>query len=227
MSLDEAKRKLEQQLKLEMEAKKKRSKQTKAKSKKTSQRALSLESKIGDIDVAISKQILDLLLEKIWTLDNSNNDELDISIKKIYQTEIGQHPLLIDSQKLFNSVREQAFFKLNSGKLLPYNEFRQTWQNYCGEGKMFSLSGRKEFVKFLTNKYKLNWVDQNGYLLKEGTFQILYRLEREPKAIERIAQEISYNYGSLIDEKRLDNYLFQFRKAITKLIKEELLSFKN
>ncbi|UYP47254.1 hypothetical protein NEF87_003539 [Candidatus Lokiarchaeum ossiferum] len=226
MSLDEAKRKLEQ-LKLEMEEKKKKGNKTKAKPKKTKSKSSSLESKIGEMDVAISKQILDLLLDKIWTLDNIENEALDKDIKEIYQNEIGQHPLLVDSQKLFSLVRDQSFFKLRSGKLLSYNEFRQTWQNYCGAGKMYILSGRKEFVKFLTNKYKMNWVDQNGQLLKEGTFQLLYRLEREPKAVERIAQEISYNYNLLIDDKRLDNYLFQFRKAITKLIKKELLAFKS
>ena len=91
---------------------------------------------------------------------------------------------------------------------------------------MYILSGRKEFVKFLTNKYKMNWVSKDGNLLKEGTFQMLYRMEREPKAIERIAQEISYNYKNLIDQGHLRSYLYQFRKSITKLIKDQLLTFE-
>ena len=221
MSLDEAKRRLEI-LKQEMEKKKKQ----KTKSKKTSKKATSLDSKIGDLEVSISKQMLDMLFKKIWSLDTNQNIELDAQMMEIYQQEIGQHPLLIDSQKLFNSIRDNSYFKLESGKLLSYKEFRQTWQSYCGSGKMYILSGRKEFVKFLTNKYKMNWVTSDGKSLKEGTFQMLYRLEREPKAIERIVQEISFNQHKFIDEKTLENYIFQFRKSITKLIKEQLLSFE-
>jgi len=83
---------------------------------------------------------------------------------------------------------------------------------------------RKEFVQFLTNHYKPNWVKSNGTPLSEEEFQILYRLEREPRAIERIIEFIEGNYFNFVQKDSMEEFLNKIRTLVAKIIKDQLLN---
>jgi len=184
-------------------------------------------SNIGDISIQVSKPYIDGLFQKIWTLDLYDNKEIDEKMMEVFKAEARQFPIQLDKALIFQTVRNNAFFKLKDGKLIPYETFRQKWNAYVTSGQLPALGGkRKEFIQFMTNKFKTNWVNGQGIMLSEEEFQILYRLEREPKGMERIFDYIEDNFFRLIESKAMDSYLKQMRMAIAKILKDELMNFE-
>ena len=60
--------------------------------------------------------------------------------------------LSLDSQKFFVNSRSNVYFKISDQKLIGYQEFRQTWQQYCGPGMEVEFHPRrKEFTQLFTN----------------------------------------------------------------------------
>ena len=53
---------------------------------------------------------------------------------------------------------------------------------------------------------------------------MLYRMEREPKALERLFELLQESYLSLTSESDLKAYLTQMRIRIARIIKEEVLN---
>jgi hypothetical protein len=134
----------------------------------------------------------------------------------------------MDIAKLYSKIRDNVFFILNSGKRIPYNEFRQSWQQYVGPGLDIDFNPkRREFVQLLTNRFKPLWVDSEGIPLSEGLFQMLYRIEREPKAIERLFEFLEESYFNVMNDQDKRAFFTKIRIQITKIIKEDLLDFIN
>ena len=185
----------------------------------------SIQANIGDLTLLLTQQHVNDLLAKIWNLDFHTYKELDLAIRKYFDEEGKRQKILLDKSAIIDSIRSTAFFKFPDGNMLSYNTFRQDWQYYVGPDKPLNLPGkRKEFVQFLTNHYKPNWVKSNGTCLTEEEFQILYRLEREPRSIERILEYIEANYFTFVQKDSMEEYLTKIRVTIAKIIKDQLLN---
>jgi len=232
MSLDKIRQQLEErkraeQIKLvqEEERKKRRKENKQIQKSERTEDSPSLQGNIGSLSISFSQELLNRILSEVWELDNSVNTSLDSAIYDFF----AQHPveikMPIDKRRFFTKIRNDVFFVLNSGKRMKYEEIRMTWQAYCGHGMDIDFKNqRKEFVQLFTNRFKAHWVDGNGFPLSEGLFQLLYRIEREPKAIDRIFDFIDDSYPELINEQELRTYLTHLRFRIAKIIKEELLT---
>lgn len=240
MSLDDARKKLEELKRLEEERKKKK-KELKERQKnritveegerpvRTSRAALrqepsqsSIQGSIGSLNVILTQEIVNQLLQKIWIMDDLENSAIDDQILKMIKEHPSEFKLPFESQKLIQQAREKTFFMVDSSKKLPYREFRQSWQQYCGPGLPIDFDPqRREFTQLLTNKYKQHWVDEKGIPLSEGMFQMLYRMEREPKAIERLFELIQNSYMELMSETELRTYFKHLRKNIAKIFKDQ------
>lgn len=240
MSLDDARKKLEELKRLEEERKKKK-RELKERQK---QRPLSdpiekpirmtrstshqenlqgsILGTIGSLNVILSQEIVNQLLEKIWNMDDIDNPSIDEQIIKMVKEHTSEFKLPFESQKLIQHARDRTFFMINSTKKLSYREFRQNWQLYCGPGLPIDFDPqRREFTQLLTNKFKQHWVDEKGLPLSEGMFQMLYRMEREPKAIERLFELVQNSYIELMSEVELSAYFKRIRKNIAKIFKDQ------
>lgn len=188
----------------------------------------SIQGHIGSVKISFTQELLNQILQKIWDLDKFENASLDNTIIDLIQKRPTDYKVNVDKTKLFAKLRENVFFVLNSGKRIPYSEFRQTWQQYVGTGLDIDFNPkRREFVQLLTNRFKPHWVDGEGIPLSEGLFQMLYRIEREPKAIERLFEFLEESYFNLMAEQDKRAFFNKIRIQITKIIKEELLDFIN
>jgi hypothetical protein len=239
MSLDEIRRQLEEKKQREIEKKQKDQERAKAKKlakenqlKETRRVENSIDSSIqgniGSVKILFTQDLLNLILQKIWDLDKTENSVLDNAIIDLIQKRPADFRVNMDITKLYSKIRENVFFVLNSGKRVPYNEFRQSWQQYVGSGLDIDFNPkRREFVQLLTNRFKPHWVDSEGIPLSEGLFQMLYRIEREPKAIERLFEFLEESYFNVMNDQDKRAFFNKIRIQITKIIKEELLDFIN
>jgi len=232
MSLDETRKRLEELKRLE-EEKKKRKKERAKRSPEDggggreprSPKGGQIQGKIGSVAISFTPELLDQMLAKIWTLDNLQNPGLDHALLDSIQAHPGDFALPLDAQKFFVKARENVFFKLSDQKRIGYQEFRQTWQQYCGPGMEVEFHPRRmEFTQLFTNRYKWRWVDAAGAPLSEGMFQMLYRIEREPKALERLVGLLQENYLAIASGPELQAFLAGLRARIARLIKEDLLN---
>lgn len=131
--------------------------------------------------------------------------------------------LKFDRQLLYQRIRNESYFQLTSDLRIPYSNFRKNWQQLIKPYPELKMSSpRKEFVQLIKNSLKSRWVHEDGTPLSEGEFQILYRLEREPKAIERIVEYLESNWLNFIIKKDLEIFIREIRRSITKIIKESL-----
>jgi hypothetical protein len=236
MSMDEMRRKrqlLEDQRKKKEEEKKRRKaarrKGTSGKTSAGSNLITEMEAVIaGNMKLHITPTHINNILTHIWKLDDYSNDALDTTIANNFETQALQYRLPLDKSMIINQIRSQAYFKPPSEFPIPYTEFKMKWRDYVGENKEIEYKGsRKEFVQLMTNRYKNYWVQSNGNPLPEDVFQLLYRLEREPKAMERIFEYMEANYFSLIKDDTLGQFLRQMRINISKIIKEQLMNLVN
>lgn len=229
MSLDEIQRMLDAQKKAakKKQAKSKKKRSSSAKSKSTSQFAESLEFSIGAFQAHITKPILEELLQNIWNMDQLDQQPLDDAIYAYFSNEKDQIRLHFDRKKMYKQIRDRAFFQLSPDTRVSYYDFRKNWQSLIlPYPKLHLSSPRKEFVQYIKNSLKSRWVYQDGTPLSEGEFQILYRLEREPKAIERLVEYLESNWLAFLKKEDLELLIRDIRLSITKIIKEKLLEPK-
>jgi hypothetical protein len=239
MALDELRRQREEKKRLENEKKRKTAdakKQRQEKEKKPKEINTesvrttnpSIQGQIGQVSISFTQNLLNLILQKIWSLDNYQNPALDLAILELFKKNANDFKIDFDTRKLFTQIHEQVFFVLNSGSRIPYLKFRQTWQQHCGPGLDIDFNPkRKEFIQLLTNRFKPHWVDNDGNPLSEGAFQMLYRIEREPKAIERLFEYLHDHLLDLVKDTEFQDFLMRQRRIIAKLIKEDLLNLLN
>ncbi|WP_457558082.1 hypothetical protein [Candidatus Harpocratesius sp.] len=229
MSLDEIQRILEERAKAD-KIKKKSHRKKKATKKKTppistkkKQDKASIMLQIGNLNVQIDKKTLETLFQKIWELDLAENFELDDAIYSYFNSSKDRIRLKFDRKLLYQRIRNESFFQLSSDLRISYFEFRKNWQHLIKPYPELKMSSpRKEFVQLIKNNLKSRWVHEDGTQLSEGEFQILYRLEREPKAIERIIEYLETHWLNFIEKKDLEIFMREIRQSITKIIKESL-----
>jgi hypothetical protein len=239
MSLDELRKKQEelrlQKAREEEERKKKREDAKKRqKERKTDvnsiQRTSSgarsgdLQGNIGSFSISFTQELLNSLLQKIWYVDSLENTSVDNQLITYLQTHPSEFDLRIDTQSMLNKARKHVFFVTNNGDRIPYDEFRQRWMDFWQELTYEYTPKRKEFVQLLTNRFKNRWVDQDGHHLSEEIFQLLYRMEREPRAVERLLGFTQSNLIEVIPERDLRTFITRIRALVSKTIKEDLLN---
>lgn len=235
MSLDEIRKILEErerkkqldntQNKKNKETSKKRTRSKKKSSgSKKPKKSEEISFNIGEMTLNIKRNIFQDLLQTMWQIDKPIHSELDKTVMKYFDSAKNQLPLKFDRQKLYQKIRQNSYFQLSHSQRIPYHEIRQNWQTLIQPYPDLKMpSPRKEFVQLIKNSLKSRWVHQDGTPLSEGEFQILYRLEREPKAIERMVEYLENNWMEFVKEESFQYFVQNLRINIAKIIKEELL----